>query len=336
MYQIKEVNNLLSEGAKIAIVTHNNPDGDAMGASLAMYHYLNLKGYSTTVISPSDFGNFLKWMPGNEAVINFLEKPESSKNKVAEADIIFCLDFNGLDRTQDLAEPIKANNGYKVLIDHHLEPDGFEDYKIWNPTASATTEIIFDFIEQSGDANLIDNNIATCIYTGIMTDTGSFRFSSTNARVHRIISELMEKDINHVDIHEKIYDSFTQNSLRFFGYCTDQKLTVLDELRTAYIYVTKDDIARYNIQKGQTDGLVNFTLSLSNVVFGALIKEGDDVVKISFRSKGRFPANKFAAQFFEGGGHLNAAGGKSDLHLPETINKFKESLEVYKPLLLET
>lgn len=336
MFQIKEVNNLLSKGSKIAIVTHRNPDGDAMGASLALYHYLNLKGYSTTFVSPTYFGNFLKWMPGNEEAINFLEKPDCSKNKLNEADVIFCLDFNGLERTQDLAEPLQATNGYKVLMDHHLEPDGFEDYKMWNPNACATAEIVYDFIEQSGDAELIDNNIATCIYTGIMTDTGSFRFSSTNAKVHRIISELMEKDINHVDIHEKIYDSFTQNSLQFFGYCIDQKLVVLDELRTAYIYVTKNDLVRYNIQKGQTDGLVNFTLSLSNVIFGALIKEGDDVVKISFRSKGRFPANKFAAQFFEGGGHLNAAGGKSDLHLPETINKFKESLEVYKPLLLET
>lgn len=312
---------------------HRHPDGDAIGSSLGLKHYLEKKGYQVKVVAPTDYGDFLKWLPGNEDIVNYDHEEKCSQEALDEAELIFCLDFNHTDRTGDLANVFKALKSPKIVIDHHLDPEGFEDYALRDASAAATAELIYRLIAEMNDLDLIDAFIGTCLYTGILTDSGSFRFSSTTAHLHRIAAHLLEVGIDHTKIHEKIYDSFTVNSLRFFGHCFYNRLHVFHEYRTAIIEVTKRDMETFDITKHQTEGLVNFALSLQEIVFAAVVKEGDGFSKISFRSKGDFPANKFAREFFEGGGHLNAAGGKCDQSTAKTIQLFHERLNNYKALL---
>ena len=333
MWNFEEVKALLGNSSNIVITTHRNPDGDAMGSSLGLMHYLRKKGFLVKVVVPTDYGDFLKWMPGNEEVVNYEQQKECGAQLIKGAEVIFCLDFNDTNRTEGLKDTLEAAPGIKILFDHHLEPNGFEDYGFWKSTAAATAELIYEFIEEMEDLPLIDQAIASCIYTGIVTDSGSFRFASTSARLHRIAAYLLEKGIDHVKIHEQVYDSFSENSLRFFGYCFNNRLKVFKEYRTAIIEVTNKDLEAYGVKKHQTDGLVNFALSIQDVVFAAVIKENGQFSKISFRSKGRFPANEFAKEFFEGGGHLNAAGGKCDKSVPETTEIFRQKLEKYKAIL---
>lgn len=336
MWQIEAVHDLLSKSGSIVITTHKNPDGDAIGSSLAMAHYLRMKGHEPQIIAPTDYGAFLKWMPGTEDVVIYEGNEAGAEHLLQKADLVFCLDFNDLGRTQAFSKPLEANNAPKVLIDHHLEPDGFQDAALWNSGASATAELVYDFINDSGDKALIDSNIASCIYTGIITDSGSFRFASVTAKVHRITAHLLETGIDHVKIHEWIYDSFSENSLKFFGHCFMSKLSLFPEYRTALIEVTEEDLKAFGVDKNQTEGLVNFALSIRNVVFAAVIKESEQQAKISFRSKDRFPANEFAREFFEGGGHLNASGGICKEGMEKAGQKFRQGLENYKTLLLSS
>lgn len=334
MWQIEAIHELLAGSSNIVITTHRNPDGDALGSSLALAHYLTQKGHVPHVIAPTDYGDFLKWMPGNDDIVIYENDQDRSKELLDQADLVFCLDFNDLARTQNFSQSLETDQAPKVLIDHHLEPNGFEDYALWNPRACATAELIYDFIIDSGDTALINPSIAACIYTGIVTDSGSFRFASVTAKVHRISAHLLETGIDHVKIHEWVYDSFTESSLKFFGHCFMNKLSVFPEYRTALIEVTEDDLNSYGVDKSQTEGLVNFALSMREVIFAAVIKESEGQAKISFRSKGRFPANEFARDFFDGGGHLNASGGICKEGMEVAGKRFRESLESYKTLLL--
>jgi phosphoesterase RecJ-like protein len=317
----------------VAITMHRNPDGDALGSALGLKFYLEKKGYTVQVVAPSEYGDFLKWLPGNEMVINYEADPTVSLDALKQAELLFCLDFNQTNRTDDLESTIVQASNHKILIDHHLEPEGFEDYALWDPNAAATAELVYTFIDQMNDLSLLDKTIGTCLYTGILTDSGSFRFSSTSPRLHRIAAHMLEVGVDHVKIQELIYDSFTEDSLRFFGHCFNNRLYLFHDHRTAIIEVTKADMEAFGISKHQTEGLVNFALSLNEVVFAAVVKEGEGFSKISFRSKSDFPANEFARKFFEGGGHRNAAGGIAYCDTTTTIKRFYEHLAEYKALL---
>lgn len=321
MLSFDEVKEFLSSPKKIVITTHHKPDGDAMGSSLALWHYLNKSHHKTTVISPTDYPEFLHWMPGHKEVINFEERPNISKELVAGADAVFCLDFNKLHRVNELGEEIGKAGGYKFLIDHHLEPDRFPDYQLWDTKVCSTAELIYDFILMLGGEKQIDKTIATCIYTGLLTDTDRFRIPTTTPKVHYIAAKLMETGVEHTRIFEKIYETFGENRLRFFGFCFTDRMEVLKDVHTAIIAVDADDLKKYRITTGDTEGLVNYPLQIKGIKLAVIIIQRSDQVKLSFRSKGNIDVNTLAKEHFEGGGHKNAAGGKSAVSVAETKEK---------------
>lgn len=331
--KITELREVLSSVQKIVITTHHKPDGDAMGSSLGLYNYLILLGHSVRVITPTDYPMFLHWLPGNADVWVYTDNPERADAAIAEASLIFCLDFNHYSRINEMGEKVRNAPARKVLMDHHLDPENFDDYRLWDANACATAELVYDFIVLMGGQDKIDKHIASCLYTGIMTDSGSFRFPSTSPHVHRVIAELIEAGADNARIHEQIYENVSETRLRFLGHCLKEKLKVFSEYRTALIYLSKEELNHYSINTGDTEGIVNYALSINGIIFAALIIERKDKIKLSFRSKGEFPANEIAAKFFDGGGHRNAAGGQSDLTLDGTLDKFISVLNEYKQLL---
>ncbi len=339
MEVLSELENLIQEGVQISIVPHRKPDGDALGGSLALYHYFKKKGCPVEVVAPSPYAYFLEWLPGNSEVTVFSEDPDKAQQHLERSGLVFCLDFNQLSRVKQMEPLLRKTPGKKVLIDHHTYPDGIFDFNLADVNASATAEIVYDFICKMGDRELIDKSMAECIYTGILTDTGSFRFQRTTAKVHTIIADLIERGaVPHI-IHERIFDSFSENRMRFYGYCLKEKLTLLPEYHTAFIPVTDREMKKFDIGRGDTEGLVNYALALKDYKFAALMKETRDMknsdvaVKISFRSKGEFLANEFAREHFQGGGHKNAAGGICYKDLNATINEFKEAVKEYSQIL---
>ncbi len=333
MQSIDGLKELLSSPKKILITTHHKPDADALGSSLALQGYLLKKGHDVSVVTPSDYPDFLNWMNGNDGVIIY-EGNEAKGNRLAEeAEVIFCLDFNSLSRINKFSESIKKATAKKVLIDHHLEPEDFADYVFSDISAAATAQLIYDIIIAFEDDSLIDVSIGECIYAGIMTDTGSFRHSSTNKQVHLITAALMEKGVDTSKVHQLIYDTNTEARLRFLGYCLSEKLVVLKEFHTAYMTINGNELSRFNSKTGDTEGLVNYALSLNGINMAAVIIERPDGIKMSFRSKGDFSVNEFARKNFEGGGHRNAAGGRSSQSLRETEKRFLSILPAYKEKL---
>lgn len=318
---------------RIVITTHHKPDADALGSSLGLYNYLKKLGYFVTVISPTDYPSFLNWMPNEEKVFNFEHHPEKCRDFALNAQMIFCLDFNNLKRINEFGEIVRQSSAVKVMIDHHLEPEGFEDISLWDTTASSTAELVYRFLVDFGGADNIDKDIASCLYAGIMTDTGSFRFDIVKPQTHRIAADLLERGVEHAKIHNYIFDSFTPNRWKFVGYMLSNKMEVLEDLKTVVISVSAEELKEFNIKTGDTEGLVNFGLSIKGIELAVLIVDRTVLVKMSFRGKGRFPANKFAREFFEGGGHFSAAGGQSKLSLDETVEKFKKAIVTYKEYL---
>lgn len=331
MITTEAVEKTLNSPKQIVITSHHKPDGDALGSSLAMYHWLKSKGHNVRVIVPSDFPNFLDWMPGRDEVSIYPAQKEDSDLFIAHADIIFCLDFNGLARINLMEAAVRASAATKIMIDHHLDPEGFDDYRHWDSSASATAELVYGFITNlMGEPDAITAEIADCLYTGIMTDTGSFRYSNTSSAVHRIIADLIDRGARHWKIHEYIFNSATENRLKFLGYCLLERLEVLPEYNTALFSVSRDDLARFNVGTGDTEGLVNYALSLHGIRLAALIIDRGELVKLSLRSLGDFPSNEVCATHFNGGGHRNAAGGNSSASLEETVEQFKSILPIYK------
>ena len=324
----------LSSPKKVIITTHQKPDGDAMGSSLALYHFLTQLGHSVTVISPTNWAGFLKWMPGANLVADFEYSKEVSTRLMQEAELLFCLDFNVLHRTKHM-EPVLAElNAVKVLIDHHEQPQQeYFTYGVSNTGKSSTAEMVYDFITDSGFGDKIDAVIATCLYTGVMTDTGSFRFPSTTTSVHRMVANLMATGFNHTLVHESIYDSFLENRIRFIGYCLLNRMEVLYEYNTVIMAISKNDLLRFYIKTGDTEGLVNQLLTIQGIKLGALVIDRDEERKWSFRSKGAFDVNTFARAHFEGGGHFNAAGGRTNDSLDATVWKFKKVIKQYEEQL---
>jgi len=336
MIDLETLKSLLVQPKNIVITTHHKPDGDAMGSSLGLYNYFIQKGHRVKVVTPTDYPYFLQWMPNNPEVIIYTEHQEQSNKLVAEADIIFCLDFNMLSRINELGEEVRKSAALKVMIDHHLEPEGFDDYRHWNIGACATAQLVYDFIvNQLGDRELINKDVATCLYTGIMTDSGSFRFPTVTSDLHRIVADLIDAGAENWRIHQLVYDNATENRLRFLGFCLSNKLEVLREFNTAIIHVSKEELQQFHIQTGETEGIVNYALSINGIKLAAFIVERADRAKLSLRSTGDFPANEICKKYFDGGGHRNAAGGHSELTLKETVEKFKTILPEYKTLLLQ-
>ena len=329
--EFSDVKEIINNKPNVFIVTHKNPDGDAMGSSLGLYNYLLKKEAKVNVIAPTEYPFFLNWIAGNDEV-KVWGKDNVIINKLAEeADLLFCLDFNALHRIDEVGKIVSNAKGKVVMIDHHQQPDDFADYMISDTSSCSTAEMVYEFIENLGDKDIIDGDIGEALYCGIMTDTGSFKFPSTTSKTHRIVANLMDRGIDHNMVHRRIYDSNTPSRLKLLGHCL-LNMEVLTEQSAAYVKISKKDHANFNIKKGDTEGIVNYGLSIESVKCSAFFREDKDIVKISFRSKDDFDVNKFARKYFNGGGHINAAGGISKISLKETIIKFKKSLTEFSTI----
>jgi len=322
---------LLQTPKRIFITTHHKPDGDAVGSLLALTHYLKLKGHLVSSIVPSEVPDFLQWLPGAPLIINYESQPVQAQTALEAAEIIFCLDFNAFGRTKLLEPFLEAAKAPKLLLDHHLFPSTVWDYGTSLPEKSSTCEMVYDFINQSGDNNLINIEIATCLYTGTMTDTGSFRFPITTAAVHRMIADLKDRGLEHAPIHEQVFDSWSAKRMRFVGYMLIEKMEIFPLWNSGLITISRKDLKLFDLSIGDTEGLVQYPLSIGGIRFSTLITERSDEVKLSFRSKGDFDVNRFARQHFSGGGHFNASGGKSSESLNDTILRYKQILSEFHP-----
>lgn len=325
---IRDFKKLVSTSKTINIVTHWSPDGDAMGSSLALYHYLKTKGKQVHVIVPNSYPEFLKWLPGDKQVLNFQTQEKKVRTVLSKSDAIFTLDFNSFQRLEKLGEVLKTSPVKKVIIDHHQQPEDYASLYFHDVNACSTCELIFDFIESMGDKKLIDKKMAACIYTGMMTDTGSFRYPSVNARTHEIIAALLKTGIVPSEIHSAVYDTYSYNRMKLLGYALTNKMVVLEDKGVAYMSLTEKELQQFHYQKGDTEGLVNYPFSIKGITFCALFMESEGIIKISFRSKGKMDVNKFARAYFSGGGHINAAGGKSTVSLKATIDNFLRYISV--------
>ncbi|ASV28909.1 DHH family phosphoesterase [Maribacter cobaltidurans] len=334
--QVNALNKLLSSQKRIAIVPHKNPDGDAIGSTLALSHYLSKKGHKTHVLAPNDFPKFLKWMPGAHEILNFERHNTETKKYIAEAELIFTLDFNDFGRVGQMAGCLENASGDFIMIDHHQQPSDYALITYSDVSMSSTCEMVYTLIDSLGDNDLIDKDIANCIYTGIMTDTGSFKFKATTSKTHRVVADLMDKGADNVEIHQWVYDTNSPSRLHLLG-CALKNLVILEEFNTAYITLTQEELDRFNYEKGDTEGFVNYGLTLDNIRFAVIFIENKEegIFKISFRSAGSFSVNEFARNHFDGGGHINAAGGKSERPLQETIDFFVSLLPQYKKALTE-
>lgn len=331
---ITHIKHLLATPKNIVIIPHKNPDGDAIGSTLGLYHYLLKYNHNVTVISPNDYPQFLKWIPGENAIKKYDYQTVDCNTLIEQADMMFTLDFNALHRTGNMEPVLSASNAVKILIDHHQEPDNYATYLFSDVSMSSTSQMVYHFIEMLEDTDQIDVDIATCLYVGIMTDTGSFRFSSTSPTTHKVIAHLIEKGANNAEIHTNIYDSNSYERLQLLS-CALGNLKVIPESRTAYITLTQEELNKFNFKKGDTEGVVNYGLSINNIIFSAIFIEdkNEGIIKISFRSKGDFSVNDFSRAHFNGGGHINASGGKSDLSLNDTVEKFISILPSYNKVL---
>jgi len=310
------------------------PDADALGSSLGLGAFLKKLGHDVQVITPSDYPEFLTWMDGNDEVIICNEyNAERITALIDDAQTIYCLDFSTLDRIGKLGEQIRASRATKVLIDHHLDPEDFADYKFWSTEAAATAELVYELIVELGKKDLIDKSIAENLYAGIMTDTGSFVHSNTTQNVHLIVSELIALGADVSKVAKLIYDSNTMNRIKLLGFALSERLVVLPEFNTAYIAISKEDLLRFDSKTGDTEGLVNHALSIEGIKLAVVIIDRGDLIKMSFRSIGDFSVNDFARDHFNGGGHKNAAGGKSTEGLESTVEKFTDLLPSYKEQL---
>lgn len=332
MKNIKDFSAFLAAPTTITITTHASPDADALGSSLAFYHYLKKRGHEVFVITPTGYPDFLNWMKGNDdVIINDDSTIERIKNIINRSSLICCLDFSSLNRIKNLGELVEKSTAKKLLVDHHLNPEHFSDYEFWNQKAAATAELIYDLIILLNGKDKIDQDMAECLYAGIMTDTGSFKHPSTSAKIHRIVAELIDLGANINKVSRAIYDTNSLNRLRFIGYSLVEKLTVDKKAKLAYFVINQEEHDRFDLKSGDTEGLVNYALSIKDIVIAAIIMETNGEVKMSFRSIGEYAVNTFASDHFNGGGHKNAAGGISHDNLADTVEKFKNLIPMFNP-----
>ena len=327
MKAIDNIYGSLTSPKKTIITMHQKPDGDAMGSTLGLYHFLLQFNHDVRVISPTNWASFLNWMPGSDNVLDY-EKDTSKSNKlIEEAEWIFCLDFNTMSRTKRMEESLLKSSATKILIDHHQQPQTeVFHFGISDTSKSSTCEMVYDFIISSGHHNKINITVAECLYAGVMTDTGSFRFPSTSPAVHLMVADFMKLGLKHTPIHQALFDNFSENRLRFIGNVLQNRMEVFFEYNTALISIPQADLIKYDIKTGDTEGLVNYPLSIEGIKLAAIIIDRGDERKCSFRSKGEFDVNTFARTYFEGGGHFNAAGGQSKDPLDTVVQRFKKAM----------
>ncbi len=320
----------LANTCNIVIVGHKNPDGDAIGSCLGLANFLKQLEHQVTVVMPNDFPEFLKWIPETQTVINYEYDKDNVKKCLSEANLVFTLDFNALNRTGDLAPELTAAKANFILIDHHQEPDDYAFVTYSDVDMSSTSEMVYHFIEFMGGLNLLNKEIATQLYVGIMTDTGSFRFPATTATTHRVIAHLIEAGAPNSIIHQNIYDTNSPDRLKLLGVALNN-MVKLPKYKTAYITMSQEELNNNNFKKGDTEGFVNYALSMKDVIFAIIFIENkkEKIIKISLRSKGSFSVNDFSRKYFNGGGHTNAAGGKSLKTLSKTVEEFISILPRY-------
>lgn len=332
MKEIEQLQDWLGRPRRIAITTHQKPDGDAIGSSLGLYHYLIQFDHKVKIVVPTDYAENLKWLKGSDQIMIGPNNPEAANWTFEGSDIIFCLDFNALDRINEFASVVEDSEAKKVMVDHHLEPKGFDDLRFWDAEASSTAEMVYRMILAAGHKDKVTIDLAEALYMGLLTDTGSFRYTTTSPAVHQMASHLLEVGVDTTKVFDLIYSNSSENRLRFFGHCFTNCLHVLPELKTAYLKVDKSIFKQFHIKSGETEGLVNYALGLKDINLGVLMTEQDDLVKLSFRSRGSVGASEIA-KLFGGGGHFYAAGGKSTESMDDTEKRFLEILEEKKDYL---
>ena len=322
---IQAIQLLLATPKKIAIIPHRGPDGDAMGSTLALYHFLLKNNHEPTVIAPNDFPDFLAWLPGSETVKIFERDTQSCTEILEKAEVIFTLDFNALHRTGEMEHTLAKMTAPFIMIDHHEKPHDYASYIYSDTSYGSTCEMIYNFILFLNKKEDIDKTIATCIYTGILTDSGSFRFPKTTGNTHRIVAELIDLGADNTEIPVLLFDNSSYSRLQLLG-CALQNMKILAEHKTSYTSLTQEELDSFHYVKGDTEGIVNYGLSIKDIVFTAIFIENRDenIIKISFRSQGGFDVNQFARDHFNGGGHINAAGGRSETSMEETLKKFED------------
>jgi phosphoesterase RecJ-like protein len=334
--EVDHVEKWFERAEKIVIVSHVSPDGDAIGSSLGLYHFLTSQEKTVNVIVPNAFPEFLHWMPGAKEVIVYDKYKEYADKLINEADVLCCLDFNVLSRIDNMEEVVRNTPARKMMVDHHLYPGDFCRITISHPEISSTSELVFRLICQLGNFSDITKEGAECIYTGMMTDTGGFTYNSNDREIYYIISELLSKGIDKDEIYRKVFNTHSEGRLRLMGYVLYDKMQVFPEFNSALIWLDASEQKRFQYKKGDTEGFVNIPLSIKDVRFSVFLREDTEkkMIKVSLRSVGTFPCNKVAAEFFNGGGHLNASGGEFYGPMEEAINLFKQALVKYQDLLL--
>lgn len=328
---MKELKNLIENITKAVVIPHMNPDGDAMGSCLAFNELLTNQGVESVILSPNECPDFLKWMSGQDQVMIFDKENESLSEMILNnADAIFCLDFNDLGRIDRIGHFVEASSAKKVMIDHHLEPKDFADITISQTNICSTCQIVFSLIEELFSTDAITMTMAENLYTGIVTDTGSFKYRSTDSDTHRIASEIKKKGVDTETVHRKLFDNDREERLRLLGHLLLNNMTVVREAKTAYFTLSLADMERFNFQKGDNEGVVNYALSMEGIETAAFFKESDqEKVKISFRSKGSIPVNELSRDHFNGGGHRNAAGGIFHGNINDAVALFEKELPKY-------
>mgnify|MGYP000935076154 CR=1 FL=1 len=313
---------ILATPKNIVITSHQKPDGDALGSSLALYGFLTAHHHKVDVIFPTDFPDYYNWMPYID-ITQIANKSEAQRASFINADLIFCLDFNSIDRVEEVKEQINSSKAVKVMLDHHLKPENFCDYNFSSPKSSSTSEMVYDFIIALDKDYLLTREVAECIYTGILTDTGGFQFSCTSNATHLVASKLLEAGIQPDIIFNNCYNNFSLDRLKLFGFCLDKKMTLVGK-NAAYICIGPEEKKKFNIQEGDTEGLVNFPLKIDNIGISVLFKQDEGKIKISFRSKHQIDVSAIAREHFHGGGHRNASGGTSYESMEKTVEKFEK------------
>jgi bifunctional oligoribonuclease and PAP phosphatase NrnA len=326
---ISYLKKLLEEKSDVLITTHYNPDGDAIGSSLALYHFLTLIGINSKVLIPNELPSFLQWMPGSKQAIIYSENQELGDELIASADLIFCMDYNGLGRVKLFTEQIRNSNATRVIIDHHIQPENEFDLIFSITDVSSTSELLYQILHEAGLLSGITKEMAECFFVGIMTDTGSFSFACNRPETFEIAAKLINTGMDVERVHRMVYDTYSESRMRLLGHCLSSNMKILPEFATAYIWLAKEDLAQYDYQQGDTEGVVNYALSIQNVAVAALFTERDDRIRVSLRSKGEFSVNEFARAHCNGGGHRNAAGGDIFKTMTETLTWFESLLPAY-------
>ena len=328
---IEKLKATIADNNFFVLTCHAGPDGDALGSTLGFAGYLKTLGKEALVVVPDAFPDFLAWMPGSQEVLRYDKYRDKAELILAAADVIVAMDYNALSRVDDMGVAIGKSKAKKVMIDHHLQPDSFCDLTFSYPHLSSTCEVVFRLIYAMGGYEVLDKGMCECLYAGMMTDTGCFSYGPCTQEVYLIISLMMQKEINKDRIYNKVFNNYSEGRLRLMGYVLYEKMKVYPDHHAALITLTRDEMSRFNFVKGDTEGLVNIPLQMKGIHFSVFLREDTEkeLIRVSLRSQGTFPCNKFAGKYFNGGGHLNASGGQYDGSLDEAVSLFEKGLEEF-------